>query len=42
MVAFDLRNEIRKSPNYSPTWGDDVVETDWRRASILGSNVVLK
>jgi hypothetical protein len=41
VIAFDIRNEIRSTPGFSPTWGDDNAITDWRRASIIGANAVL-
>lgn len=42
VIGFDLRNEIRETPDYKPTWGDGNPTTDWRRASILGCNEVFK
>ena len=42
VIGFDLRNEIRKTPSLSASWGDNNILTDWKRAAILGSNEVLK
>ena len=41
VIAFDLRNEIRKTPELTPSWGDGNILTDWRRAAILGGNEML-
>jgi endoglucanase len=40
VVAVDLRNEIRSTPQYDPTWGDGNVLTDWRRAAILAAKEI--
>jgi len=41
VVAFDLRNEIRKTPELTPSWGDGNLLTDWRRAATICGNEIL-
>jgi endoglucanase len=41
VIAFDLRNEIRRTPAYVPTWGDGSNLTDWHKASTIAGNLIL-
>jgi endoglucanase len=38
VIGFDLRNEIRKTPELTPSWGDGNILTDWRRAAVDAGN----
>lgn len=40
VIAFDLRNEIRKTPQHIPTWGDGNNLTDWHRAATIAGNYI--
>lgn len=41
VIAFDLRNEIRKTPELTPSWGDGNLLTDWHRAATIAGNEIL-
>lgn len=41
VIGFDLRNEIRKTPELTPSWGDGNILTDWRRAAVDAGNEIL-
>lgn len=40
VIGYDLRNEIRKTPNHTPTWGDGNTLTDWHRAATIAGNYI--